>query len=133
MLLSCIAKWNETNVGKFLIDFLYYFGFYYDYQYEMNTAVGLMQGRLEQLNNIDPYVMTLHIYDPLNNSNNVGTILPTQASTSRHRSCSECSGQPTSPSTSTPPTAAALRSCSRPNASSPEGTPVILRAVCGDR
>lgn len=33
MLLSCIAKWNEANTGKLLVDFLYYFGFYYEYQY----------------------------------------------------------------------------------------------------
>jgi DNA polymerase sigma len=29
MLLSCIAKWNEADPGKLLVDFLYYFGFYY--------------------------------------------------------------------------------------------------------
>jgi hypothetical protein len=33
MLLSCIAKWSEPNPAKLLLDFLYYFGFYYDYHY----------------------------------------------------------------------------------------------------
>jgi DNA polymerase sigma len=31
MLLSCISAWNKNSLGKFLIDFLFYFGFYYNY------------------------------------------------------------------------------------------------------
>jgi DNA polymerase sigma len=34
MLLSCISKWNSSDLGKLLIDFLFYFGFYYDYLHE---------------------------------------------------------------------------------------------------
>ena len=102
MLLSRIAKWNETNVAKFLIDFLYYFGYYYDYQYEMNTTAAIMQNRglsmdyKDQLDSIHPYVMTLHIYDPLNNNNNVGIWLLMQASTSKRNNYKGCFEQPTS-------------------------------------
>ena len=73
-----MTKWNENNLGKFLIDFLYYFGFYYEYQYEMNTGVNMLGGRnpsldfSDPLDSIDPYMMALHIFDPLNKTNNVG-------------------------------------------------------------
>ena len=30
MLLSCILKWNTCDLGKMLVDFLYYFGFFFN-------------------------------------------------------------------------------------------------------
>ena len=33
MILSRILEWNEPNLGKLLIDFLYYFGYYYQYHF----------------------------------------------------------------------------------------------------
>ena len=30
MLLSCVLKWNTCDLGKLLIDFLFYFSFYYE-------------------------------------------------------------------------------------------------------
>jgi DNA polymerase sigma len=59
------------------VDFLYYFGFYYDYQYEINQNTNKMIYRYE-LNSeqdSDPYLMALHILDPINPTNNVGTSL----------------------------------------------------------
>lgn len=29
MLISCLSKWKDSSLGKLLLDFLYYFGFYY--------------------------------------------------------------------------------------------------------
>ena len=137
MLLSRIAKWNETNVGKFLIDFLYYFGYYYDYQYEMNTTAAIMQNRglpidyKDQLDSIHPYVMTLHIYDPLNNSNNVGTEFLIQANTSKPNSFKGCLEQPTSPSTSISQTSEGWILCSKQRKYSREQIRVlILKDVC---
>ena len=63
MLLSCISKWNTCDLGKLLIDFLFYFGFYYDYGIEL---------RKEGKDNIEDYYMMLSIIDPLNPSNNLG-------------------------------------------------------------
>lgn len=82
MLLSCIAKWNETDPGKLLVDFLYYFGFYYEYQYEINqnaNKISLYQYDLSS--DQDEYLMALHILDPINPTNNVGTSTPIQEST----------------------------------------------------
>ena len=75
MLLSCIAKWNEADPGKLLVDFLYYFGFYYEYQYEINQNANKMSLYQYDINSDeDQYVMALHILDPINPTNNVGTL-----------------------------------------------------------
>ena len=98
MLLSCIAKWNESNPGKLLVDFLYYFGFYYEYQYEINqnaNKMSLYQYEISNDHDSDQYLMALHILDPINPNNNVGTPLLTQANTSKPSNCSACSKRPT--------------------------------------
>ena len=75
MLLSCIAKWNEKDPGKLLVDFLYYFGFYYEYQYEINQNANKMNlYQYDLRSDEDQYVMALHILDPINPTNNVGTM-----------------------------------------------------------
>jgi hypothetical protein len=92
-----MAKWNEPSPAKLLLDFLYYFGFYYDYHYEAKTDL---------LDPLEKELMVLHILDPLNPNNNVGSLYPTQESRYERLICSECSEQPTSPYTpiSTPDT-----------------------------
>lgn len=88
MLLSCILKWNSCNLGKLLIDYLFYFGFYYD----------LYELRPDQ----EDYSISMHIIDPLNPNNDLGTPPPTQASTSAPATSRKCSELPTSPSTRRP-------------------------------
>ena len=60
MLLSCILKWNSYDLGKLLIDYLFYFGFYYDH-YELKPEE-------------DDYSIVMHIMDPLNPTNDLGSI-----------------------------------------------------------
>ena len=64
MLLSCISKWNRSDLGKLLLDFLFYFGFYYDYLYERKS---------DEVDPIDSYSIALQIIDPLNHTNDLGT------------------------------------------------------------
>jgi DNA polymerase sigma len=51
MLLSFIAKWNENTLGKLLLDFLYYFGFYYEYSYDLYSSE--MTNDVESLENVN--------------------------------------------------------------------------------
>jgi DNA polymerase sigma len=60
MLLSFISKWGPTPPGKLLIDFLFYFSFYYDH-YELKA------------DEEDHCSIVLHIIDPLNPSIDLGT------------------------------------------------------------
>ncbi len=64
MLLSCISKWNRSDLGKLLLDFLFYFGFYYDYLYEQKS---------EEADPLNIYSIALQIIDPLNPMNDLGT------------------------------------------------------------
>jgi hypothetical protein len=64
MLLSCISKWNRCDLGKLLLDFLFYFGFYYDYLYERKN---------DESEPLDDYCIALQIIDPLNPSNDLGS------------------------------------------------------------
>ena len=50
-------------MGKLLLDFLFYFGFYYDYLYERKS---------DEVDPIDSYSIALQIIDPLNHTNDLG-------------------------------------------------------------
>lgn len=69
MLLSRISSWNECKLGKLLLDFLYYFGFYYDYSFEYR---GEGENDCRPLD-FEEERMVLKILDPLNTNNNIGT------------------------------------------------------------
>ncbi len=116
MLLSCMAKWNEPSPAKLLLDFLYYFGFYYDYHYEAKTDLS---------DPLEKELMVLHILDPLNPNNNVGTPLPTQANRSAPSTSSACSAPPTSPSTPTSTPDTNSQPCSTPATSCCPDTPAL--------
>lgn len=91
MLLSFIVKWNTSDLGKLLVDFLFYFGFYYDYFYE----------RKEDGDPLEELSLSLQIIDPLNHANDLGKCANMQLSMCGRVTCSGCSEQPILPCTAT--------------------------------
>lgn len=65
MLLSCISTWNRVSLGKFLIDFLYCFGFYYDYQWIGNEEA------------IEDDSLAIQIVDPISHTPDLGRAVVT--------------------------------------------------------